>query len=391
MRGLTLSIGTPAPSERRGGGGRLHLATLSPTFAGVLCCLAFGCQRPTVPNTFPDSDLPRLRAQLRDPDPGKRAEAIDTLAFQYSERHDEVVADAAAMLADPDPDVRSRAATAFAAFSVAGNAACRAARSAKPALVRAIRDRDAAVRSAAVDALSMLGDPSKAEVLAIAACLADPDVSVRREATISINYLAIEGSDLRAAIPALEAALTDSVRDVRCSAALALGRVGSTRPATIAGLIRLLPEGRIPGAASAFTPALSLGRLGPAAKSAEPALRAALKDRDALARATAAWALWRVSSDVNSSVPTLVRALSSRHNVLVAPSQAPAGTEPDRDARRLAAMALLEISRSGESQRKVVDAALKKASSAAVAEFKKAKTPLIEKINARGNAPRSAK
>ena len=72
-----------------------------------------------------------------------------------------------------------------------------------------------------------------------------------------------------------------------------------------------------------FAPALSLGMIGPAAKSAAPSLRLVLKSGDAMTRATAAWALWRVSADLEATVPVLVECLGSRHNVSVAAGQPP--------------------------------------------------------------------
>jgi hypothetical protein len=91
-----------------------------------------------------------------------------------------------------------------------------------------------------------------------------------------------------------------------------------------------------------FAPTLSLGMIGPAAKSAAPAVRSVLGNADALTRATAAWALWRISGDLEATVPVLVEALASRRPIMVATGQPPvAGTEPDDDARLLAGEALI--------------------------------------------------
>jgi hypothetical protein len=137
-----------------------------------------------------------------------------------------------------------------------------------------------------------------------------------------------------------------------------------------------------------FAPALSLGMIGPAAKSAAPAVRSMLGNADALTRATAAWALWRISGDLQSTVPVLVEALASRRPIMVATGQPPvAGTEPDDDARLLAGEALIEISRAGVSSKKVVDAAIKEAPAEAVTEFAKAKTALIDRIEDTRDGP----
>ena len=186
---------------------------------------------------------------------------------------------------------------------------------------------------------------------------------------------------MTAAIPALEATLGDSDRHVRYSAGMALGDVGSNRPWTIGGLIRALAEGRLPEAGYCFSAALSLGRIGPAAKGRAPVLRTASRIATRK-RATAAWALWRVSGDIGASVPILVTRLTSMHDILSVTGQPVEGRPMTmRETCRRRAVGNHPIR---SSQRKVVEAALKNAPAEAIAEFKKAKTPLIEKINARG-------
>ena len=102
--------------------------------------------------------------------------------------------------------------------------------------------------------LSHLAGSTKSEVLAMAACLADPDVRVRRMAASAINYLGLVGVDAKAAVPALEAALGDSDQNVQGVRAMALGRIGSKRPSTVAGLARILGQGRIPMDGYGFAP-----------------------------------------------------------------------------------------------------------------------------------------
>ena len=65
---------------------------------------------------------------------------MGVLANLYSHRHSEVVAQAVALLADPDASVRLAAASAFGSFAEAGDATRRVAEEAKASLVGALRD-----------------------------------------------------------------------------------------------------------------------------------------------------------------------------------------------------------------------------------------------------------
>jgi HEAT repeat protein len=59
----------------------------------------------------------------------------------------------------------------------------------------------------------------------------------------------------------------------------------------------------------------ALGQLGPAAKSALPDVRAAMKDRDVVKRARAAQALWKIDGKMDEALPVLIAALSE-HDLL---------------------------------------------------------------------------
>ena len=376
MINIGAAYGPRRLSERR----RLWLAT-AVVVAATLSANS-GCSHCNEigPDADAEANFPRWMRQLKDPDPEKRAEAMEMVGL-LSGRHSEAVAQAVSLLADPDARVRRKAAMAFGAFREAGEATRRAAEKAKPALVGALRDRDSKVREEAVASLSLLSGSTKSEVLALAACLSDPDRGVRDAAAGAFNYLGSLGVDATAAVPALEAAVGDPDQFVRSAAAMALGRIGAKRPSTVAALTRAVGQGRTEMVGYGFTPALSLGMIGPEAKSAALSLRLALKSEDGLTRATAAWALWRVSADQDVAVPVLVECLGSRRNPIVATGEPPrGGTEPDTDARRLAAAALLEISRSSAASRKVVDAALKNIPADEAAEVTEARKTLIEDL-----------
>ena len=173
----------------RATGRRLRLLAVLLVTTAIAGPLGFGCRKaPTL--DFPESDLPRWRAQLCNPAPEKRTEAISTLIYCYSRRHSEVVADAVRLLADPDPGVRAWAADGFGAFSRRAMQLAVLRREARPALVGVLHDPDTHVRQSAIESLGLSVDSLSSEVPALAVCLGDKDATVRWVATRAISYLA---------------------------------------------------------------------------------------------------------------------------------------------------------------------------------------------------------
>ena len=82
-----------------------------------------------------------------------------------------------------------------------------------------------------------------------------------------------------------------------------------------------------------------------------------------------AWALWRVSGDLEASVPVLVECLSSRRKVTASDGEPHGEDERDDEARSLAGKALFEIAHTSASSRSVVEAAIRKAPAVAATEF----------------------
>jgi HEAT repeat protein/poly(3-hydroxybutyrate) depolymerase len=104
----------------------------------------------------------------------------------------------------------------------------------------------------------------------------------------------------------------------------------------------------------------ALGKLGPAAREAVPALRQALADSDGAVRVAAALALWRVGGQAEAVVPTLLAALNDPrkevrqavlealwyvgpHAAAVAPALRDLLASPDRRLRIYAAYALWKV------------------------------------------------
>jgi len=191
-------------------------------------------------------------------------------------------------LANPDDDNEARAQAAVGLGRIASP-------SAVATLVRALRDNDLKVQTAAVDALAVGGKASLGTVLG---ALRDPLPGVRVRAAQALGGIASPSAN-----PALAAALGDPVSAVRQASARALGFAGNS-PAVPALAGRLGDsDGRV---ASACADALaSIG------EEARPALVAALGagDRSAFLAASA------LARQGEASVESVVRAAASNPRV----------------------------------------------------------------------------
>jgi hypothetical protein len=160
-----------------------------------------------------------LIAGLRDDDARARCEAADALGRFGPDAA--TAADALARaLEDGDPGVRLRSARAL--WRIGG----KASELAPPALLSMVGTKAVTrppVRLDATDVIVKMGGETEARALVLLISLvADDAPAVRREA---IECLERFGPRARAAIPALERALGDEDRVVRCLAALALSEV----------------------------------------------------------------------------------------------------------------------------------------------------------------------
>jgi HEAT repeat protein len=88
-----------------------------------------------------------------------------------------------------------------------------------PSLIKALKDKDPAVRYTAAEALGRYGPEAKDAVPALTETLKDSDKNVRIGAAYALANI---GPDARTAIPALEEALKDEDNRVRKGAAYAL-------------------------------------------------------------------------------------------------------------------------------------------------------------------------
>jgi HEAT repeat protein/predicted RNA-binding Zn-ribbon protein involved in translation (DUF1610 family) len=184
----------------------------------------------------------------------------------------------------PDPKVRM---ASIRSMEAAGSRA----RVAAPAIVRALKDADRRVRLAAACALSQF-EPGVEGILPILIGVLEDDRSTGEEKDRAAVALGNLGPRAR---PALSL-LLDRLR-AGDAATVALAVLG---PASIPGLIDALAD---PAAPVRRRAARALRMLGPAARSAAPALLELLKDRDPEVRADAALAVGEIHRE--KAVPAL--------------------------------------------------------------------------------------
>ncbi len=132
-------------------------------------------------------------------------------------------------------------------------------------LVARLGNADSDVRRAAAKELGELGSEARSAVPALTKALNDRDLFVRRFAAEALGKI---GPDAKSAIPALSKMTSDSRKEVALAAVEALGKMG---PDAIDALITTVKgTGKDPAVRSRA--AQSLGKMGPEARSAVKAL-----------------------------------------------------------------------------------------------------------------------
>jgi HEAT repeat protein len=185
-----------------------------------------------------------------------------------------------------------------------------AAEDAVPALVAAL-GRMTTTNHSARKALSEIG-PAAVPALEDA-IREDSDPRVRAS---SVATLRMMGPDAIKAAPALRQALHDEHATVRLAAAEALsGMSGQPDEALVTVLLQLMDGAEDPalwnGSTLRHGAIRCLGRIGPAAKTAAPALRLALEDDRPHIRIDAACSLWSVEQNAEEALPIFVELLES--------------------------------------------------------------------------------
>lgn len=164
-----------------------------------------------------------------------------------------------------------------------------------PGLLEALVRSEGARRADAAEELGRIGPPAKAAVPELVKSLQDRDADVRLAAA---GALASIDPGNPAILPALEGELKAGP-DQRKSTAEILGDLGAVGVPGLSGALK------DPDAGVRWAAAESLGRIGPAAKSAVPALAAALEDKEI--RSIVADALAGIGPEAKPAVPGLVQ------------------------------------------------------------------------------------
>ncbi len=136
------------------------------------------------------------------------------------------------------------------------------------ALIQELKDKDSKVFMGAAGELARIGSAARKAAPALLQRLQDDDGGVRCHAAYALRH--VIGPEAEHAIPALTKALNDKNGHVRNGAVLALGKIGE---AAVPALVDALNHENV-----RRSTIMVLGRLGPKAKAADPALSELLKN-----------------------------------------------------------------------------------------------------------------
>jgi HEAT repeat protein len=234
-------------------------------------------------------------------------------------------------LSNPNVDSRLKAVQQLAEMGLE-------ARTAVPALMPLLKDKDDQVRKATAAALDLIGLPAKEDVPALLAALRDehPDVRTYAARTLARPEIVLGAQ----ALPALSGSLGDSNPAIRKNVVAALGNLGPENKEAVLPLLlaalrdedksvaRTVQEtliglgGPAPSEIPVYVKALkdshadvrsfasaALATLGIACRDVKPDLVAALKDKDPRVRANAVVALGNLGRDARLALPEMVAVL----------------------------------------------------------------------------------
>lgn len=246
---------------------------------------------------------PDLAGKLKSPDDAVRAGAVLTLG-QMGPNHMPQVSTLVAFLKDTSEQVRINAARALLLIGA------RPTTSLLPALIEALKDKRPEVRCGVARVLQAGGAESKLAIPFLAQSLKDGDPSVRIEAAIALLALSPESDTVPLSL--LLEGLQNPLPDVHSRAAYAIGKLGPAAKEAIPALVQILKKGLTNERAWA---AIAIGNIGPEAKDVSPALLEALRDpSDGIVRLRAAEALWRIERQPTQVLPTLVESLKGANS-----------------------------------------------------------------------------
>ncbi len=247
-----------------------------------------------------------LRAALRDPDMSVRLKAVEELGPRAASS-DEAVAALVEALGDSAPLVRRFAAGGLAEVKSPSAATLLA-------LGKLLKDPELEPRETAARSLSALSPRSDAAAVKdlgamLAAATADKEASVRTFALEAIGGLGAPAARVVPSIKTgLERAIADPVPEVRAAAAAAAGRLGIGVPWAMGLLIKALAD---PVHDVRKQSVVALEKIGPDAAPATRALARQLKGKEIYLRVFAADALTAIGPGARAALPEL-KALAAR-------------------------------------------------------------------------------
>jgi HEAT repeat protein len=273
------------------------------------------------PTELPKGAVPALRKALADSNAGVREKAAWALgALQLRAPRNtkvmppQVIADLAqALRQEKDPKARAGMAWALGQFG-------ESAATAIPAVAALLKDGDQATRQAAIEALALIGEPA---LPALADGLRSKHEDVRKAALAALAKSS--GSGAEEAVPALIEALKSEDPAIRESAILILGKLGPAAKGAVPALGNLLDD---PDSNLRNKAAEALGKIG---KAAVPVLAKALKSNNDQVRGLAAHGLGDAGESARGVAGDLADLVADKKSSL--------------DTRKNAAYALSKIGR----------------------------------------------
>jgi HEAT repeat protein len=231
--------------------------------------------------------VPGFVKALTDANPATRAKAAEELG-QIGPEAKPAIDPLVRTLADAEAGVRIKAAEAVLNIEPAH-------KSALPVLLESLKDEK--LRGTVVDVLGRQGVKVKAAVPALVDTLKDRAAAIRVKAA---EALALIEPGTTAAVPTLVELLKDADKAVRIKSADLLGGLGPAAKPAVAPLIEAVKD---PDAEVRAKAAETLGKVGPAAV---PGLIAAVKDKDVNVRLGALDALAACGGHAAPAIPTLI-------------------------------------------------------------------------------------
>ena len=207
-------------------------------------------------------------------------------------------------LTSPDDNLRYEASSVLSRMGPAASEAI-------PALEEALSDSQKMVRYCAVQGLGNIGPAAKGSAASVERLFADSDGTVRTRALLA--YYQITGDGDKVA-PGLAQELSDPDRMTSGFAAMWIPGIGPSAAQTVPSLVKALessPHKDVRGRV-----VKTLGEIGPAAKSAVPALEVRLAKTKGFDRFWVASSIWKITGDVSKSVPVLIELLSDENKYL---------------------------------------------------------------------------